>query len=56
MATGKQLREVNRLSLIRDNVKDLNDKMKSFDNNIKVTGLKHNPKQYYEKEDAMHEK
>jgi hypothetical protein len=54
MATAKQLREVNRLSLIRDNVKDLNDKMKSFDNNIKVTGLKHNPKLYYEKEDTMH--
>jgi hypothetical protein len=53
MATAKQLREVHRLSIIRDNVKDLNDKMKSFDN-IKVTRLKHNPKAYYDKDDTMH--
>jgi hypothetical protein len=54
MATAKQLREVNRLSVMRDNVKDLNDKMKSFDNNIKITGLKHNPRTYYDKDDTMH--
>lgn len=55
-ATVAQLRECNRLSLIRDNTRELNRLMKDYDNNLKVTGVNHLPKNYYDTKDPMHAK